>query len=57
MSAEQEYLGEAYLDFSKKCIKMEVTFSLDVYLILTEDVIAKKQKITLGQLIFLVTRY
>lgn len=44
MSAEQEYLGEAYLDFSKKCIKMEVTFSLDVYLILTEDVIAKEKK-------------
>jgi len=57
MSDEREYLGEAYLDFSKKCMKMEGYFSLDVYLILTEDLIAKGKKITLGQLIFLVTRY
>ena len=44
MSDEQEYLGEAYLDFSKKCMKMEGTCSLDVYLILTANVIAKKKK-------------
>lgn len=44
MSDEQVYLGEAYLDFRRKCMKMERTFSLDVYLILTEDVIAKKKK-------------
>lgn len=43
MSDEQEYLGEAFLYFSKKCMKMEGTFSLDVYLILTEVVIAKKK--------------
>lgn len=43
MSDEQEYLGEAFLYFSRKCMKMEGTFSLDVYLILTEVVIAKKK--------------
>lgn len=45
MSDEQAYLGEPYLDFRRKYMKMERTFSLDVYLILTENVIANKKKI------------
>lgn len=57
MSDEQEYLGEAYLDTGKKCMKMEGTFSLDVYLILTEVCKERKIKIALGQLVFLVARY
>ena len=47
MSDTQEYLGEAYFDFSKKYMKIEGTFSLDVYLTLTEGVIWKKKTLKL----------